>query len=126
MLAATSLRLGPAPARADDIEPCTDTFPLATWWSGARADNFLASTPAENDAASAAGYQFVRHDGYACAYRVPGTVQLVLYWSNARGDNFTTGTVAGENDANAAEYALVGFKGWVYQDQQPFTQGLYL
>jgi hypothetical protein len=37
---------------------------LVTWWSDSRKDNFLSGTHAGDDAAKAAGYRYIRTEGY--------------------------------------------------------------
>ena len=40
--------------------------PLAQFWHEARQDNFATATSAGNSDAQAAGYQFVRYEGWVC------------------------------------------------------------
>ena len=44
--------------------PKTGTVPLKLYWSSTRNDNFSVADPASEKAAKAAGYRFVRLQGY--------------------------------------------------------------
>jgi hypothetical protein len=112
------------PVRAQSGPP--GTVPLLLYWSEQRGDNFTTATAAGQNDAQAAGYAFVRVDGYVYASQVPGTVPLLLYWSAQRGDNFTTATAAGQADAQAAGYAFVRVEGYVYPNEVPGTVPLLL
>jgi len=85
------------------------TAPLVLYWSDARSDNFTTATEAGRRDAEAAGYRFVRTEGYIYPTAPRGTIvaPLKLYWSPAREDNFTTATETGWRDAEAASYTLV-------------------
>jgi len=87
---------------------------LKLFWSQNRGDHFSsASSRGEHDA-RAAGYQFVRTEGYILPIEKPGTVPLKLYWSSNRKDNFTTATSQGAHDAEAAGYRFARIQGYVY------------
>jgi hypothetical protein len=59
----------------------------------------------------AAGYTFVRIEGYVYSSPQGFTVPLKLFWNAATRDNFTTATAAGEHDALAAGYTFVRIEG---------------
>jgi hypothetical protein len=87
--------------------PPPGTVPLKLFWSPERGDNFTTATAQGEKDALAAGYSFVRLEGYVFPTQQPGTVPLKLFWSPERGDNFTTATAQGEKDALAAHYSFV-------------------
>jgi hypothetical protein len=91
--------------------------PLMLYWSAQRGDNFTTATAQGQADAQAAGYAFVRIEGYVYPQQAPGTVPLLLYWSAQRGDNFTTATAQGQADAQAAGYAYVRVEGYVFPAQ---------
>ena len=95
--------------------------PLNLFWSDARQDNFSTGTAAGESAALAAGYRFVRTEGYLFPSTQSGTVPLNVYWSGQRGDNYSTATAAGADAARAAGYVFVRIEGYVYPTQQPNT-----
>ena len=62
--------------------------------------------------ALAAGYVYLRTEGYVFPSAVSGMVPLKSWWSSARGDNFTTTN----RDASAvgAGYGFVRHEGYVF------------
>jgi hypothetical protein len=99
---------------------------LKLYWSPERGDNFTEITADGERDALAAGYVFMRIEGYAFPSSQPNTVPLRLYWSSFRGDNFTTATPDGEKSALEAGYTYIRDEGYVYPDQQPGTVPLKL
>jgi hypothetical protein len=100
--------------------------PLKLFWNGSRGDNFTTATALGERDAVAAGYSFIRNEGYVYDNQQPNTVPLKLFWSPEREDNFTTATQQGERDAIAAGYAFVRDEGYLYDNQQPNTVPLKL
>jgi hypothetical protein len=101
--------------------PPDSRAPLKLFWNAARGDNFTTATPEGESAARAAGYTFVRIEGYIYPIQQPGTVPLKLYYNNARGDNYTTASAKGEQAAKAASYGYARVEGYIYPTQQPGT-----
>ena len=97
---------------------------LFQWWSASRQDNDLSGTSAGNSAAEAAGYGFVRTEGYGLSTPQPGTVPLYLFYSAERGDNLTT-TAAGIESAYAAGYVYGRVEAYIYPTQVAGTVPLY-
>ena len=95
--------------------------PLNLYWSDARQDNFSTGTAQGERDALAAGYRFVRTEGYLFPSTQSGTVPLDVYWSAQRGDNYSTATADGVNAARAAGYVFVRTEGYVYPTLQPNT-----
>ena len=90
----------------EDVE---GAIPLKLYYSEDRRDNFtLATSEAEADAI-AAGYRYVRIEGYVYPAGTTGqrTKSLKLYWSEARGDNFLLSSKASEEAALEAGYVFV-------------------
>jgi len=87
---------------------------LKLFWSQNRGDYFISASSHGEDDARAAGYQFVRTEGFILPFEKPGTVPLKLYWSSSRKDNFTTATSQGVHDAEAAGYRFARIQGYVY------------
>jgi hypothetical protein len=102
------------------------TVPLKLYYGDARADNFTTATEQGEADARAAGYRYVRVEGYVFATQQPGTVPLKLYYSDARADNFTTATAQGEADARAWGYRFVRVEGYVYPSNVTGTVPLRL
>jgi hypothetical protein len=101
-----------------------ELVPLKLYWNAARGDNFTTATTEGQQAAEAAGYTFVRIEGYVFRTQRSGTVPLKLYWSAEREDNFTTATSQGEREAQSAGYIYVRVEGYVYPTQQSGTAPL--
>jgi hypothetical protein len=99
---------------------------LKLFWSPARGDNFTETTADGERDALAAGYVFLRLEGYAFPSSQPDTVPLRLYWNSFRGDNLTIATADGEKSAQDAGYTYVRDEGYVYPDEQPGTIPLKL
>jgi hypothetical protein len=93
------------------------TVPLKLYWSEARGDNFTTATKQGEADAKAAGYQFIRIEGYVYSKQRRGTVPLKLYWNPNREDNLTTSTQQGEADAKAAGYQFIRIEGYVYSSR---------
>jgi hypothetical protein len=123
ILAAIALAL--ITSGAHDVQPDMNV-PLKLFWHTGRGDNFTTGTAPGEQAATGAGYGFVRVEGYVYANAQPSTVPLKLFWNAARGDNFTTATAAGESDAKAAGYTFVRVEGHVYPTATPSTVPLSL
>ena len=113
---------GLIPSRAQ-AQPKRPFKALTLYWSPDRQDNFTTGTRQGRNDALAAGYQYIRNEGYCVrtsrrwAQWQKGTVPLKLYWSEARGDNFTTSTQQGEADAKAAGYQFIRIEGYVYSNR---------
>ena len=90
-----------------------EIVPLKLYWNSERGDNFTTATTQGERDAKAAGYSFIRVEGYIYSKQQPGTVPFKLYWSSERGDNFTTATEQGERDAKAAKYPFIRVEGYV-------------
>ncbi len=87
---------------------------LKLFWSSNRGDHFSATSSGGEQDAMAAGYQFVRTEGYILPVKQPGTVPLKLYWSSGRKDNFSTASQQGVHAAEAAGYRYARIQGYVY------------
>ncbi len=103
-----------------------EIVPLKLYWSSQRGDNFTTATARGEQDAKAAGYPFIRVEGYIYSKQQSGTVPLKLYWSSQRGDNFVTATSQGEKDAISAKYQFIRTEGYVYSKKQPGTVPLKL
>ncbi len=112
-LAASALA-GLFPSRA---EAALRTKALRLYWSPDREDNFTTATKKGRNDAEAAGYQFIRKEGYCLREWRKGTKALKLYWNPDRQDNFTTATKEGEADAEAAGYQFVRVEGYVFRNR---------
>jgi hypothetical protein len=108
-----STLVGLSPSRAE----ASRTKGLKLYWSPDREDNFTTATRQGKDDAIAAGYQFIRIEGYCFRKWREGTKPLKLYWNPVRGDNFTTATEQGEADAIAAGYQFIRIEGYVYSSR---------
>ena len=87
---------------------------LKLFWSRSRGDHFSAASSGGEHDAMAAGYQFVRTEGYILPFKQPGTVPLKLYWSSGRKDNLSTASQQGVHAAEAAGYRYARIQGYVY------------
>src|SRR6266480_2388666 len=94
---------------------------LKLYWNPDRRDNFCTATAQGELDARAAGYTFVRVEGYVNPNAGPNTVPLNLYLGTDRGDYFCTATAQGELDARAAGYTFVRVEGYVYPSVVPIT-----
>ena len=78
------------PSRAE-AQPKRPFKALTLYWSPDRQDNFTTGTKQGRNDAIAAGYQYIRNEGYCVrtsrrwAQWQEGTKALKLYWSEARG-----------------------------------------
>ena len=63
--------------------------------------------------AKAAGYIFIRIEGYVFSDQVSGTVSLKLYFDFNSIDNFLTATSEGEAQARNAGYEYIRTEGYV-------------
>jgi hypothetical protein len=93
-------------------------IPLAQFWNGGRADNFLDAT---NDAATVAreiGYDLVRIEGYGSTTPGAGLKPLTLLWNN-RNDNFSTGTASRITHAVGAGYTNVRVQCYIWINPAP-------
>ena len=100
-------------AAQDDVAAAVDLAPLNTYWKASRGDNYLVGTEEGDASARAAGYTFVRREGFGWATPVPYTVPLYLFYDSSRQDNFVTATEEGIDSAAAAGYRLVRIEGYV-------------
>jgi hypothetical protein len=119
---AVSALAGLFPARAEALR----TRALKLYYSDTREDNFTTATKQGRLDAEAAGYRFVRTEGYVFPKRRPGTKPLRLYYSDTREDNFTTATKQGRLDAEAAGYRFVRIEGYVFIERKRGTRPLRL
>src|SRR5919204_5372706 len=89
--------------------------PLKLYYSEDRRDNFTTASQQGIRDAEAAGYRFVRDEGYVYRMQEPdqGFAPLRLYYSDERRDNFTTATEQGRRDAEAAGYKYVRDEGYM-------------
>jgi len=87
---------------------------LKLFWSSNRGDHFSTASSGGAQDAMAAGYQFVRTEGYILPVKQPGTVPLKLYWSSGRKDNFSTASQQGVHAAEGAGYRYARIQGYVY------------
>jgi hypothetical protein len=99
---------------------------LKLYWSPDREDNFTTATKQGKTDAKAAGYQFIRNEGYCFRWQKRGTKPLKLYWSEARGDNFTTATKQGRIDAENAGYQFIRIEGYCFRKWRKGTVPLKL
>jgi len=119
---AISALAGLFPARAEALR----TRALKLYYSDTREDNFTTATEQGKSDAKAAGYRFVRNEGYVFPKQRPGTKPLQLYYSDTREDNFTTATPQGIADAKAAGYRFVRTEGYVFIKRKKGTKPLRL
>ena len=94
---------------------------LKLYWSEARKDYLTTATHEGEEDAIAAGYRFVRDEGYINACEEPNTVPLKMYWRWDRADHFTTATTVGEQSAITAGYRFLRVEGYIYPSAQPNT-----
>ncbi len=99
---------------------------LRLFWSGARTDNFSASTSHGAKDAAGAGYTEARIQGYLLPAKKPGTAPLRLFYSAKRKDNFSAATAAGVKAAKAAGYKQIRIQGYVHKVHKPDTRPLKL
>jgi hypothetical protein len=92
-----------------------NTVPLELYWSDNRQDNFTTATD-QGRKDAAAGYAFVRREGYVWPRRdlapLP-VVPLAQYWHPGRGDNFLA---AGDRAAEVAReegYTYIRDEGYI-------------
>ena len=110
------------PSRAE-AQPKRPFKALTLYWSPDRQDNFTTGTKQGRNDAIAAGYQYIRNEGYCVrtsrrwAQWQKGTKALKVYWNPDREDNFTTSTQQGEADAKAAGYQFIRIEGYVYSSR---------
>jgi len=114
-------------AQEFDVTTCQEmlvdhafTLPLKLFWHSKRGDNFTTTTSLGERRANAAGYTFVRVEGFVLAKRPYDLVWQ--YWHAGRGDNLMTGQKSSlAKGAEAAQYAFTGFDGVVLNQQLPGT-----
>ncbi len=89
--------------------------PLKLYYNEDRRDNFTTATQDGIRDAEAAGYTFVRDEGYVYRMQEPdqGFVPLKLYYSEERRDNFTAATDQGSREAEASGYKFVRNEGYM-------------
>jgi hypothetical protein len=88
--------------------------PLRLYYSDEQRDNFTTATDQGRRDAEAAGYMFVRVEGYVfTTQELDTSIPLRLYYSDEQRDNFTTATDQGRRDAEAAGYRFVRFEGYI-------------
>jgi hypothetical protein len=94
--------------------------PVSVYWHARRGDNFTTATAQGRADATAAGYRFVRVEGWAHTAPPPDPSILAfdLYWDGARGDNFTTASRQGKEDAEAAGYRFVRPEAYVWSSSR--------
>ena len=110
------------PSRAEAVR----TKALRLYWNPNREDNFTTATLQGRNDAKAAGYQFIRNEGYCFPEWRKGTKALKLYWNPNREDNFTTATPQGRNDAKAAGYQFIRIEGYCFRKWRKGTRALKL
>jgi hypothetical protein len=111
--------------------PPAGTIPLYSWYSPARRDNFVTSSPGwigylkghggdpEYPSFRSPDYSFVRLEGYIYPPDVPpppGTVPLYGWYSNGRGDNYATSMPAwagSPGDVRSPDYGFVRLEGYL-------------
>jgi hypothetical protein len=96
--------------------------PLDLYWSDSRQDNFTTATDQGRRDAVAAGYRFVRTEGYVWPTQgvVPidpigewRVVPLDLYWHPGRGDNFLAMSKLMADRAKQEGYVFVRNEGFL-------------
>jgi hypothetical protein len=117
---------GLLPSQAEAQRRKRRTVALKLYWSPDREDNFTTATKQGKTDAMAAGYQFIRNEGYCFRWQKRGTKPLKLYWSEARGDNFTTATKQGRIDAENAGYQFIRIEGYCFRKWRKGTVPLKL
>lgn len=101
-------------------------YPLNTWWNAQRLDNVTTGDLRQEEMAAAAGYGYVRREGWLLqSPPSPGTARLELFWNQARQDNASFATAAGIASAYSAGYVHIDTGGYVYTSQVPGTIPLY-
>ena len=90
------------------------TSKLRNYWHATRQDHFATATSAGISDALAAGYKYVRSEGYLFTNGTTGSTPVWLYWHAGRGDNFTTSTLQGMWDAMQAGYQFIRVEGDTY------------
>src|SRR4051794_7078790 len=90
-----------------------DLSPLNTYFNDQRGDHFTTATDAGRRRAAAAGYTFVRAEGWVEATPDPLLVPLKSFWHQGRQDNFLCTTAAGAQAAAAVGYQLTSIEGYI-------------
>jgi hypothetical protein len=95
--------------------------PLKLYWNG--SDNFTTATEQGEADAKAAGYQYIRIEGYVFANPQSNTVPLTQYWSAKRHDHMLLGKGLSKSLKNA-HYRPVRIEGYAFANRQPDTMPL--
>jgi hypothetical protein len=94
-------------------------IPLKLYWNG--RDNFTTATAEGEAKAQAAGYQFIRIEGYVFANPQSNTIPLNQYWSAKRRDYLLLGKALSKSLNKNAHYKLIRIEGYAYASPQPDT-----
>ena len=89
--------------------------PLKQYWNVIRADNFITPTQKGIDDANAAGYTFVRVEGFASPTPGVGLKPFTLMW-NETTDNFTTGTPSRIQHAKSVGYKEIRTECYIWEN----------
>jgi hypothetical protein len=83
--------------------------PLKLYYNDQLHDNFTTATADGIRDAEAAGYQFIRVEGWIFTIQIQDRdlIPLKLYYNDQLHDNFTTATADGIRAAEAARYRFV-------------------
>lgn len=117
-LAFAGCATAPRPAAA----PAQELIPLKLFWDG--HDNFTTATAQGEADAKAAGYNFIRIEGYILENPQPNTVPLIQYWSAKRHDYMLLGKALPKSLDKNARYQLVRIEGYAYANPQLNTVSL--
>jgi hypothetical protein len=90
--------------------------PLKLYYHDTRHDNFTTATADGIHDAEAAGYTFVRDEGYIFTTQdpEPGLIPLKLYYHDTIHDNFTTATADGIEYARTKGYRFVRDEAYIH------------
>jgi hypothetical protein len=108
---------GCATAPKQAAAPAQKLVPLELFWNG--HDNFTTATAQGEADAKAAGYHFIRIEGYVFANPQSDTVPLKQYWSAKRRDYMLLGGALSKTLEKNAAYQLVRIEGYAYAKPQP-------
>lgn len=115
--ATTPRHPGPLPNPPDTTTRAL--IPLKLYWNG--HDNFTMATAQGEADAKAAGYQFVRIEGYIFANPQSNSIPLKQYWSAKRHDFMLLGKALPKSLNKNGHYKLVRIEGYAFSQLQPDT-----
>jgi hypothetical protein len=99
--------------------PAQKLAPLELFWNG--HDHYTTATAQGETDAKAAGYHFVRIEGYVFESPQSDTIPLKQYWSAKRHDHMLLGKELPKTIGKRGDYHFVRIEGYAYSIPQPDT-----